>query len=324
MGVAIAAGLLFAPVSVAFLLLASVTVAGLALAPLLIRWDSISIFDWVVRSDGEAYLLCFLSIAAAAGFLYAATGLALVQVGFYRSLTVSRLEDAEAEALELRASRDLLLDAFDTERRRIEGMLHDGVQHRLVALAMSLGLAETNAENETVRQMLSHAHRQADEALAELRQTIRGILPRALTERGLTPAVQDLIADFPGDVCVDLPTSSRLPRRVEQVSYFVVSEALANVMKHAEASRTEVVGEVKGGEWLLRIDDDGVGGARSRPGGGLEGLKLRASALGGSLRIGPRQGGGTSVVMSCPLEASSPREVAVHEFDSDVPRGGMD
>lgn len=320
-GAALATGLFFAPVSLVVLLVGGGCVVGMAVAPLLVRWDSVSIFEWVVRGDGEALLLSVLSLPAAVVFVYVASGLALVQTSFLRALMSPAVEVVETQVGELRTSRDLLLDAFDTERRRIEGMLHDGVQHRLVALTMSLGLAEATAPTEEVRASFSRAHRQADEALAELRRVIRGVLPRALTEHGLRPALEDLVSDVPLDIDLDIAVQERLPRRVEQVSYFMVSEALSNVMKHAQAEHVEIRGTSSGDNWTLTVADDGVGGATVRRSGGLEGLALRASALDGHLSVDDRPEGGTVVTLCCPTFPSKAADAHLAAEETDRQQG---
>jgi signal transduction histidine kinase len=297
LGAALATALVFAPLSFLVILAGAVGVVILAAAPILVQWDQVSFFDAAISRQSDAFLLCLLSVPVAVLLLFAVAGLALVQITFLRSLVAEALEE---EVEELKQSRDHLMDAFDTERQRIESMLHDGVQHRLVALAMTLGLAEATAPTPEQRSTLAVAHRQADEALAELRRVIRGVLPRALTERGLVPAVEDLIADTPLPVENRIQLTERLPRRVEQVSYFLVSEALSNVMKHAGATRAVVSGDVRDGVWTLTVDDDGCGGALVRPGGGLDGLRRRSAALGGTLEITDRDGGGTRVTMTCP------------------------
>ena len=304
LGAVLAAALVFAPLAFLLLVVGGTAVAVMAAAPWLVRRDPIAVFDWTASTPEEGLLLCALAVPAAVLLLYGAAGLSLVQTAVYRSLSVRA---AEQEAEELRVSRDLLLAAFDTERCRIEGMLHDGVQHRLVALAMTLGLAEASAEGPDARRQFAEAHRQADEALADLRRTIRGILPRALAERGLEPAVQDLAAEFPLPVTVVLEGAAALSSRAAEVGYFVVSESLGNSLKHARASRCAVVGGRDGERWTLRVEDDGVGGAAVRQGGGLDGLRLRASAVGGAVRVEDRADGGTAVTFDCPLEAEALR-----------------
>jgi signal transduction histidine kinase len=202
---------------------------------------------------------------------------------------------------DLRRSRVDLVDAFETERRRIERDLHDGVQQRLVALTMALGRAELDVPDGPGLVAVQDAHRQAEEALAELRGTIRGIHPRVLVDHGLAAAVHELAdrSDLP--VTVDIRLAHRLPAAVEQAAYYVVSEALTNVTRHAGARRAGVHAWLRDDTFVLTVEDDGVGGATADgTGTGLAGLVVRLDALGGTLRVTSPPGGPTEVRMECP------------------------
>jgi signal transduction histidine kinase len=203
---------------------------------------------------------------------------------------------------EVRASRARIVEAGDAERRRIERDLHDGVQQRLVALAMALRRAagETEAASDAAQAL----RRGADEALVvveDVRELARGIHPAILTEAGLKPALQALAdrATVPVDLEVDLATD--IDRTAAATAYFVASEALANIAKHASATTIRLTAATDGGPLAIRIDDDGVGGADPQ-GSGLRGLADRVAASGGTFAVRPLPGGGTSVTAVIPLE----------------------
>jgi signal transduction histidine kinase len=173
------------------------------------------------------------------------------------------------------------------------------VQQRLVALTMTLGSAELEADGAALA-LVQRAHREAEEALADLRATVRGIHPRVLVDHGLVAAVHE-VADrspVPGHVDVELP--GRLDGAVEAAAYFVVSEALTNVARHAQASEGRVTGRVLDGRLLLTVTDNGAGGADVAAGSGLFGLVTRLEALDGTLTVTSPSGGPTEVRMECP------------------------
>jgi len=201
---------------------------------------------------------------------------------------------------ELGRSRVELVDAFETERRRIERDLHDGVQQRLVALTMTLGSAELEAPEGAALELVQKAHREAEEALEDLRATVRGIHPRVLVDHGLPAAVHEVADRAPVPVRVDLEVPDRLDGAVEAAAYFVVSEALTNVARHADATQASVAGQVRGGRLVLTVTDDGHGGARIESGTGLAGLVTRLEALDGSLSVTSPPGGPTVVRMESP------------------------
>jgi signal transduction histidine kinase len=230
-------------------------------------------------------------LVASAG---AAAGLALENERLQAELR-ARLE-------ELRASRARIVEAAQAERRRIERDLHDGTQQRLVSVAMTLGLAESRLERDpaAVKPLLDQARGQLTDALGELRELAQGIHPGILTERGLPAALEELAygARLPLELDVALP--ERLPDRVEAAAYFVVSEALTNVAKHAAASAVRVRVQRHGGRALVEVADDGVGGADRGQGTGLRGLADRVDALGGRLDVESPPGRGTIVHAEIP------------------------
>ncbi|WLQ42342.1 sensor domain-containing protein [Streptomyces laculatispora] len=208
---------------------------------------------------------------------------------------------------ELGRSRMRLVDAFEAERRRIERDLHDGAQQRLVALSMTLGLARLESPAQPLAGLLAKAHEEAGVALVEIRELIQGIHPQVLTDRGLLAAVED-VADrsvVPVDVELDLP--DRLLEAVETGAYFAVCEALANVAKHSGASRARVTGRTERGRLVVEVSDDGVGGAVTSGGTGLEGVADRLSVLGGHLLLSSPPGGPTVFRLEVPAPPANKR-----------------
>ncbi|MEV6925971.1 sensor domain-containing protein [Dactylosporangium sp. NPDC051485] len=202
---------------------------------------------------------------------------------------------------EVARSRARLVDAFEVERRRIERDLHDGAQQRLLALSMQLGLARLELPpGAPGSEPVGRAHELAKEALAELRELIRGVHPKILADRGLHAALREAAdrAPLPVDVEVALPT--RLPGAVEACAYFVVVEALANVAKHSGANRARVVASLGGGRLTVQVRDDGRGGADPARGTGLSGLADRVAAAGGTVALASPAGGPTVVHVELP------------------------
>ena len=211
--------------------------------------------------------------------------------------------DAELRArlVELRASRMRLVEAADTERRRLERNLHDGAQSRLVALALNLRLARMGAdEGSDTAMLLDGAMDELRQSLAELRDLARGIHPAVLSERGLEPAVRALAARATVPVDVVGGATGKLPAAVETAAYFVVSEALTNVSKYAHAAHATVRVERVDGRLLVEVSDDGVGGASTTRGSGLRGLSDRVAALSGTLEFSSPPGAGTRVSAQLP------------------------
>jgi signal transduction histidine kinase len=274
----------------------------MVLAPVLAETDDMAVLGWHVDPGPEAWLAALVGLGLCVVAAYAATLAAVAQAALARMLLDPREAQLAAEVADLRRSRVDLVDAFETERRRIERDLHDGVQQRLVALTMTLGRAELDVPAGPGLVAVQDAHRQAEEALAELRGTIRGIHPRVLVDHGLAAAVHELAdrADVP--VTVDIRLPERLPPPVEQAAYFVVSEALTNVARHAQARRAGVHGWLREDTFVLTVEDDGAGGAMAGgTGSGLSGLMVRLDALGGTLRVNSPPGGPTEVRMECPV-----------------------
>jgi signal transduction histidine kinase len=215
----------------------------------------------------------------------------------------SRGEELALRVETLARSRAEIVAATDAERRRIERDLHDGTQRRLVSLAMQLGMARAGLSDapEPVRQVVEQAHDEATEALAELRQLVRGLHPAVLDDRGLDAALSGIAATAPLPVRLRVDVATRCAPAVEAVAYFVVSEALTNVAKHAEAGRAEVTAERAGDRLRVVVADDGRGGATLDGGGtGLRGLAQRAAAVDGTLAVESPPGGPTTITVELP------------------------
>jgi signal transduction histidine kinase len=211
------------------------------------------------------------------------------------------IANAESRAA-LAASRARIVAAADDSRRRIERDLHDGAQQRLVHAVIVLKLAQraiSNADAEA-GELVAEALQHAEEANAELRELAHGILPAALTRGGLRAGVDGLVSRVSVPVTADVAADA-LPAGVAATAYFVISEALTNVVKHAHATSARVTARVEGGELRVEVCDDGVGGARGGPGTGLGGLEDRVTALDGSLILESPPRGGTRVCALLPI-----------------------
>jgi PAS domain S-box-containing protein len=211
------------------------------------------------------------------------------------------VESAEARE-ELRASRARIVQAADSERKRLERNLHDGAQQRLVSLALKIRLARAKmaADQDVAEQLLQDSAVELEAALRELRELARGLHPAVLTEHGLRRALEVLVERSPFPVAVQAP-AERLPEAAETAAYYIVSEALANAAKHAEATGGAVSVAAENGVLVVEIRDDGRGGAELDAGSGLVGLRDRAEALGGSLTVESPPGDGTVVRAGLPL-----------------------
>ncbi|MFJ8475870.1 histidine kinase [Kitasatospora sp. NPDC094011] len=214
----------------------------------------------------------------------------------------NRAEQLEQRVEEIAESRAGLVDAVDTERRRIERDLHDGAQQRLTSLAMNLGLARRTLKDcpPDAMQVIVAAHEEAQAAIDELRDLVRGLHPAVLEDRGLDAALSGIAARAPLPVRLDVELSERIAPTVEAVAYFTVSEALTNVAKHARAKQVDVSVRTGGGRLRLVIGDDGVGGADPSRGTGLTGLRKRAASVDGTLSVLSPLGGPTTITVELP------------------------
>ncbi|MBV8597790.1 MAG: histidine kinase [Actinobacteria bacterium] len=247
--------------------------------------------------------LFLIGIWAAAGFgnFWPVYPIAVMGLGIgLRAVTRGAASEARVE--ELTVSRAGAVEAAESQLRRIERDLHDGAQARLVALGMNLGLAEQQLakDPEKAQEHLAEARKAAAAALQELRDLARGIHPPILADRGLDAAIRALATHAGIPVSVDVELAKRPPATVETAAYFVAAEGLANALKHARASRIDIDVHERGDAVVVRVLDDGHGGA-SEVKGGLHGLRQRVEALDGTLRIASPDGGPTVVeaVLPC-------------------------
>ncbi|HEY7280810.1 MAG TPA: ATP-binding protein [Actinomycetota bacterium] len=211
--------------------------------------------------------------------------------------------EIRAQLEEVRASRQRIVEAGDAERRRVERNLHDGAQQRLLTLSLSLRLTLERLgpdADPAITAELDQAAAEAAAAVEELRELGRGIHPAVLTGSGLTAALEALAERSAVPVTVEAESNGRLPEPVEVTAYFVVSEALANCQRHANATRVRVVTSRSDGLLVVTVADDGVGGAETGAGSGLTGLQDRVAAVGGRLTVSSPPGGGTTVRAEIP------------------------
>jgi signal transduction histidine kinase len=218
-------------------------------------------------------------------------------------MIVREITDRKRQQKELEASRARIVAAGDEERRKLERNLHDGAQQRLVSLSLSLRLAQgrLRTDPEGAEELLEASRQELAQALEELRELARGIHPAVLTDRGLEAALEALAGRSPLPVEIR-GASCDLPAQVEAAAYYVVSEALANVTKYAQASAVEVTVERRNGRAVVEVADDGIGGADPLRGSGLRGLADRVASLSGRLVVESPPGSGTRVRAEIPLE----------------------
>ncbi len=219
-----------------------------------------------------------------------------------RMLGPARAEILATEVDRLAQSRAQAIDAGDIERHRIERDLHDGVQPRLVSLAMQIDRARTRLGRDPLAadELLRQAHADAKGAIADLRSIARGIHPAILDERGLDAALSALVAGSAVPVAVSVRLSRRPGRRQEAVAYFAAAEAIANLAKHASATSAALRITDESGDLVVRVTDDGQGGAMVMPGGGLAGIAGRLAAVDGTLLLDSPPGGPTTMLAVIP------------------------
>jgi signal transduction histidine kinase len=220
------------------------------------------------------------------------------------ALENARLQaELRAQLAQVQESRARIVAAGDDQRRRIERDIHDGAQQRLVALALELRAAQKRLGGELdpeLDNVLADAVDELQLAVGELRELARGVHPAILTEEGLAAALESLADRTPIPVRIVTAPSDRLPSEIEGAAYFVACEALANAVKHAEATSVTIRASRRNGTLVVEVADDGVGGARVNGGSGLRGLSDRVEAHGGRLRIESPPGGGTRVIGELP------------------------
>ncbi|MFF8918899.1 sensor histidine kinase [Streptomyces sp. NPDC015032] len=251
----------------------------------------------------DAAAVCLLGVGWIAIILGLGPSLARLQAWpGMRLLTAGPDTDLTLRIIELTATRAAALDAHAAELRRIERSLHDGTQNRIVTVTVLLGAARRMVTRDLAGadELLERAQSAAEQALAELRTVARGILPPVLADRGLADALSGLAAHS----AVPCRTDTRLPERcassVEATAYFVTAEALTNIARHSGATQAAVTLRSRGGRLLLRVEDDGRGGADEKGGSGLTGIRRRVAAHDGTLRLTSPLGGPTTLEVNLP------------------------
>jgi signal transduction histidine kinase len=248
-----------------------------------------------INVDGELWgAICSLSFD---GPCPVGTEVTLAQ---FASLSAAALANASTRT-ELTASRARVVAAADESRRRLQRDVHDGAQQRLVQTVLTLKLAREALDEESGEgfELIDEALRQAEQATTELREVVRGILPAALARGGLEAGVRSLVADLPVPVDIDIAVP-RLEPTIETTAYFVIAEALTNVVKHAHATHARVTAAIDGDAVEITVRDDGVGGADPAGGSGLVGLRDRVAARDGTLEVHSAPGDGTSLRVRLP------------------------
>lgn len=249
----------------------------------------------------DVYLVGFGLLVVLVAGLYVAWALATVQAILVEDLVRPRAELRE-QVDQLTTSRRELVDVFAAERRRIERDLHDGAQQQLVLLSMQLGEAEYALDTgrpEAVREALTAARSSMETAMTSLRETVRGIHPQILTDRGLADAVRELAERQPVPVTVAISGDRRPAEQLALAAYYLVSEAFTNAVKHAVASTMSVRIDQRD-PLEIEVYDDGIGGAVVRPGHGLSGMIERVQTFGGQCWVNSPPGGPTIIRASFP------------------------
>ncbi|MFI0979263.1 sensor histidine kinase [Streptomyces sp. NPDC021093] len=296
--------------------LAVLELAVLALALLAVAGTTVYAWEWLLPVDvrtahpGYTTWSAFVMVGGIAA-LFAVPPSAGALVRLEQRITPALLRDDRAESLKQRVSdltesRAGAVDAADAERRRIERDLHDGAQQHLVSMALNLGIAKATLKDlpPEAQQVIDEAHRAAKESIEELNNLVRGLHPSVLDELGLDPALSGLAARAPFPVRLRVDVPERAAPAVEAVAYFVVSEALTNIAKHARATRAEVTVTRLGGILRVIVTDDGTGGADPRGGTGLRGLAQRVSSVDGVFRLSSPTGGPTVMTVELPCTAA--------------------
>jgi PAS domain S-box-containing protein len=291
--------------------------AGTAVGQVLRTGTSARVDDWGGLTGEIAetiFRIGYRSTAAApivvAGSLWGAVAIASedplppeseTRLGGFCELVSLAVASAQARA-DLIASRARLVRAGDEQRRKLERNLHDGAQQRFVSVVLKLRMAQARlrTDPEAAADLLGEVSRELDTGLEELREIARGLHPAVLGDHGLRRAVEALTARVPIPVGIDIP-DERLPDDVEATAYYIVAEALTNVVKHAAATHAEVSIRREGSILRCEVGDDGRGGADASSGTGILGLRDRAEAAGGTLWLTSPAGGGTTLTAALPL-----------------------
>ena len=284
-----------------FLTTAVVQAITVAFAPLYASGGVVSVFGFtysVAVAPAVGIVVALLALAAV-------VGLAMLH-GVLARVLIAPIREAQlaAAARDASTQRADAIRASDVERTRIERDLHDGVQPRLVSVGMTLGLAQQKIDTDpqSAKALVAEAHTSTKAAITELRQLARGIHASVLDDRGLDAALSAVASRSHIPVSLDVRMPARAGRDAEAAVYFAIAESLTNAAKHSRATeaRVTVRGRPDGGELWARVEDNGVGGARVLPGGGLDGIHNRIAAIGGTARLESPVGGPTSLEVSVP------------------------
>jgi len=254
----------------------------------------------------QGFSIVFGLVVAAAA-LGAAPRIAVFVARFKAQITqwflgIDELTEARARVDTLSTQRDDILDAVAVERRRIERNLHDGVQQQLVAIGLDLGMAEQQLERDPdrARELIINAREKVRGSIGELRQLGRGLHPSVLADRGIDAALSAVVAGAPIPIAVNVDDDLDLPTDVAETVYFVVNEAIANVLKHADARSASIHVERIAANIRTSIHDDGKGGVDPTRGSGIAGIRARVNAVEGTLTISSPLGGPTLIVAEIP------------------------
>ena len=282
-------------------------IAWYAVFPLVFALTPDGVFDtdlgfMMLDTQAESFVYWIGAVVFFALWWFTARPLTKLHAQIDRGMLSNRTQRLEARVSELSTSRAETVDQSAAEIRRIERDLHDGAQARLVALGMSLGMADElmARDPEAARKMLAEARLTTSAALGDLRSVVRGIHPPVLADRGLAGAVQALAMDMAIPVTTTVTLSTRPPAPVESAAYFAVAECLANIGKHAEATRAWITVEQQGHVLHLEVGDDGRGGADPEAGTGVRGVVRRLSAFDGTLALSSPEGGPTVITVDIP------------------------
>ncbi|MGW2826684.1 sensor histidine kinase [Streptomyces sp. NPDC001443] len=278
---------------------------GTAIVGPVLLWSadgSVSLGVVTLTSAGPAIPFSLVGLALVPWTPRLLCALAAAQGSLARALLSKRPEHRwRTELVEVTRSRARLVDGFEAERRRIERDLHDGTQQRLVGLTLRLGIARLDLPPDSpAAAAVADAHEQAKQLMAELRELVRGIYPRVLTDLGLRAALRELAQRCSVPVALECALSGRPATQVESAAYFSVSEALTNVDRHSGATRAFVTVQRQGDTLRLEIRDDGTGGADPAAGSGLAGLADRIAAVDGRMWLSSPEGGPTVVRVELP------------------------
>ncbi len=253
------------------------------------------------------FLAGIVALAVAAVALGAAPRLVVLIAGLKVQVTSwflgpDRLAAAERRVSTLATQRQDILDAVASERRRIERNLHDGVQQQLVAIGLDLGMAEHHLDDDPsrARELIVSARQKVQGSIGELRQLGRGLHPAILEDRGIDAALSAVVANASIPISVHVDADLELSTDVAETVYFVVNEAVANVMKHAQARVASVHVTNLGADVRVTVHDDGEGGVDPTKGTGIAGIRARVHAVDGSCTITSPQGGPTTIVVQIP------------------------